>query len=112
LFVDDYDSLGKNSSTPLSPLVDFLSIGSDIGFHIIVARRVGGMGRSSFEPVLQRLREMSIPALIMSGDPQEGKLIHNQAAALQPPGRGILVRRGHPSTLVQTVYTEPAYTVV
>jgi DNA segregation ATPase FtsK/SpoIIIE, S-DNA-T family len=112
LFVDDYDSLGKNSNTPLSPLVDFLSIGSDIGFHIVVARRVSGMGRTSFEPVLQRLREMSTPALIMSGDPKEGRLMHNQAAALLPPGRGILVRRSYPSTLIQTVYTQPAYTSV
>jgi S-DNA-T family DNA segregation ATPase FtsK/SpoIIIE len=77
-----------------------------------MARRVSGMSRSSFEPLLQRLREMSTPALIMSGDPQEGRILHNQAAALLPAGRGFLVRRGHPSTLVQTVYTEPAHTPV
>jgi S-DNA-T family DNA segregation ATPase FtsK/SpoIIIE len=67
------------------------------------------MSRSAFEPVLQRLREMSTPALIMSGDPQEGKIMHNQAAALLPPGRGHLVRRNQPSTLIQVVYTEPAH---
>jgi len=43
----------------------------------------------------------------MSGDPQEGKLLHNQAAALLPPGRGYLVQRNHPPTLVQVAYTEP-----
>jgi DNA segregation ATPase FtsK/SpoIIIE, S-DNA-T family len=112
LFVDDYDSLGTTSSGPLSPLIEYLPIGSDIGFHIVMARRVSGMSRSSFEPLLQRLREMNTPALIMSGDPQEGRILHNQAAALLPAGRGFLVRRGHPSTLVQTVYTEPAYTAV
>ena len=108
LFIDDYDSLGTTSSGPLSPLVEYLPIGSDIGFHIVVARRVGGMSRSAFEPVLQRLREMSTPALIMSGDPQEGKIMHNQTAALLPPGRGHLVQRNQPSTLIQVVYTEPA----
>ena len=112
LFVDDYDSLGATNNSPLSPLIEYLPIGSDIGFHIVMARRVSGMSRSSFEPLLQRLREMNTPALIMSGDPQEGRILHNQAAALLPAGRGSLVRRGHPSTLVQTVYTEPASTAV
>jgi S-DNA-T family DNA segregation ATPase FtsK/SpoIIIE len=109
LFVDDYDSLGANSNTPLGPLVEYLPIGSDIGFHVIIARRVSGMSRSSFEPMLQRLREMSTPALIMSGDSQEGRILHNQAAALMPPGRGYLVQRNQPSTLVQLAYIEPAY---
>jgi S-DNA-T family DNA segregation ATPase FtsK/SpoIIIE len=108
LFLDDYDSLGTTSNSPLSPLVEYLPIGGDIGFHIVVARRVSGMSRSAYEPLLQRLREMSTPALIMSGDPMEGKILHNQAAALLPPGRGYLVRRNQPSTLIQVVYTEPA----
>jgi S-DNA-T family DNA segregation ATPase FtsK/SpoIIIE len=110
LFVDDYDSLGSSGNSPLSPLIEYLPIGSDIGFHVVIARRVSGMSRSSFEPVLQRLREMGTSALIMSGDPQEGKIIHNQAAALMPPGRGYLVRRNQPSTLVQVAYAGPAYT--
>jgi S-DNA-T family DNA segregation ATPase FtsK/SpoIIIE len=109
MFVDDYDSLGNGSSGPLVPLVEHLAVGSDIGFHLVVARRVSGMGRAAYEPVIQRLREMSTPALIMSGDPQEGKIMHAQTAALMLPGRGFLTRRNQPSTLVQTVYTEPAY---
>jgi S-DNA-T family DNA segregation ATPase FtsK/SpoIIIE len=111
LFVDDYDSLVQGTSTPLGPLVEYLTAGRDIGFHVVIARRVGGIGRSAFEPVLQRLREMGTSAIIMSGDPQEGRIMHNQAAMLQPPGRGYLVRRNHPSTLVQIAFAEPAYTV-
>ncbi|WP_201377396.1 type VII secretion protein EccCb [Ktedonobacter sp. SOSP1-85] len=110
LFVDDYDSLATGTSTPLSPLVDYLSAGRDIGFHVVLARRVGGVGRSSFEPMLQRLREMGTSAIIMSGDSQEGRLIHNQAATLQPPGRGYLVQRNHPPTLVQIAFAKPTYT--
>jgi DNA segregation ATPase FtsK/SpoIIIE, S-DNA-T family len=110
LFVDDYDSLISGSNTPLNPLVDHIFAGRDIGFHIVLARRVGGMGRSSFEPMIQRLREMGTSAIIMSGDPQEGRLLHNQTAMLQPPGRGYLVQRNRPSTLVQIAFTEPAYT--
>jgi S-DNA-T family DNA segregation ATPase FtsK/SpoIIIE len=109
LFIDDYDSVGSPTNTPLSPLVDYLLAGRDIGFHIILARRVGGMGRASFEPVIQRLREMGSSALIMSGDSQEGRIIHGQAASMQPPGRGYLVQPKQPATLVQVAYSEPAY---
>jgi S-DNA-T family DNA segregation ATPase FtsK/SpoIIIE len=111
LFVDDYDSLTQGTNTPLSPLVDYLTAGRDIGFHVVIARRIGGIGRSAFEPLLQRLREMGTSAIIMSGDPQEGRILHNQAATPQPAGRGYLVRRNHPSTLVQIAFAEPAYLV-
>jgi S-DNA-T family DNA segregation ATPase FtsK/SpoIIIE len=107
LFIDDYDSLGATNNSPISPLIEYLPIGSDIGFHVVMARRVSGISRSAFEPLLQRLREMSTPAIIMSGDPQEGRIMHNQAVVLQPPGRGFLVRRNQPSTLVQVAFTEP-----
>ncbi|GCE06557.1 type VII secretion protein EccCb [Dictyobacter aurantiacus] len=110
LFVDDYDSIVTSpSSSPLGPLVEFLLSGKDIGFHLVLARRVGGMGRASFEPVLQRLREMGTATLIMSGDPQEGRIIHGYAASQQPPGRGSLVQLKTPPTLVQVAYTEPSY---
>ncbi len=107
LFVDDYDAIVTPTGSPLNPLVELLLSGRDIGFHLVVTRRVGGAGRALFEPVIQRLREMGSSALIMSGDPQEGKLLHNQAATLLPPGRGYLVQRNHPPTLVQVAYTEP-----
>ncbi len=107
LFVDDYDAIITPSGSPLNPLVELLLSGRDIGFHLVVTRRVGGAGRAMFEPVIQRLREMSSAALIMSGDPTEGKLLHNQAATLLPPGRGYLVQRNQPPTLVQVAYTEP-----
>jgi S-DNA-T family DNA segregation ATPase FtsK/SpoIIIE len=110
LFVDDYDSLAAGSNTPLSPLVEYLPAGRDIGFHIVVARRVSGMSRSAFEPVMQRLNEMGTSAIIMSGNPKEGPLM-GQAVTLQPPGRGYLIRRSYPSTLVQIAFAEPAYAV-
>ncbi|GCE28055.1 type VII secretion protein EccC [Dictyobacter alpinus] len=110
LFVDDYDSISSSpSSSPLGPLVDFLLSGKDIGFHLILARRVGGMGRASFEPALQRLREMGTATLIMSGDPQEGRIMHGYAASQQPAGRGSLVQQKAPPTLIQVAYTEPDY---
>jgi S-DNA-T family DNA segregation ATPase FtsK/SpoIIIE len=109
LFVDDYDSLGTPANTPLTPLLDFLLAGRDIGFHLVLTRRVAGISRTSFEPIVQRLREMGSAALIMSGDPQEGRIIHGVAASPQPPGRGFLVQPKQPATLVQIAFSEPAY---
>ena len=67
------------------------------------------MARSSFEPVVQRMREMGTSAIIMSGAREEGRLLYNQAATILPPGRGYYVRRTHPSTLVQVAFAEAAY---
>ena len=100
--VDDYDLVASPSGNPLMPLLDMLAQGRDLGLHVIVARRVGGMSRAGFEPVLGRLRELRQAGLIMSGDGAEGPLLANHRAAVQPPGRGLLVRRKLRPLLVQT----------
>ncbi|HEU5227530.1 MAG TPA: type VII secretion protein EccCb, partial [Ktedonobacteraceae bacterium] len=109
LFVDDYETIVAPTGSPLNPLVEYLLSGRDIGLHLVLVRRVGGVGRAAFEPVFQRLREMGSSAIILSGDPQEGKILHGQAASMLPPGRGYLVQRNHPPTLVQIALTEPAF---
>lgn len=106
LFVDDYELLTTPSGNPLAPLVELIGQGRDVGLHIVLARRVGGTSRSSYEPVFQRIKEMGSPGLIMDGDQQEGPLLGTQRAGTLPPGRGYLVRRGHRSALVQLVYQE------
>ena len=59
--------------------------------------------------VFQRLREMGTAAIIMSGDPMEGKILHGQAAGPLPPGRGYFVQPRHPSILIQTAFSPPVY---
>jgi S-DNA-T family DNA segregation ATPase FtsK/SpoIIIE len=105
--VDDYDLVASPSGNPLLPLIDLLAQGRDLGLHVILARRVGGMARGGFEPLLGRLRELRQPGLIMSGDPSEGPLINNLRATQQPPGRGVLVRRKQRPVLVQTAAEPP-----
>ncbi|HLI70302.1 MAG TPA: type VII secretion protein EccCa [Ktedonobacteraceae bacterium] len=109
LFIDDYEAITSTAGNPISQLADYLPNGRDLGFHLVLARRVSGMGRAHFEPVLQRLREMGTPALIMSGDAAEGKLFYGQAAGPLPPGRGYFVQERHSPILIQTAYTEPSY---
>ncbi len=108
LLVDDYDLLPGSTGTPLLPLVDLLGLGRELGFHLILARRVAGAARAVFEPVVQRLRELGGTGLVMSGDPGEGPLLDGQKATRLPPGRGVLVRPRRTPTLVQVVYSPAA----
>jgi hypothetical protein len=107
LIVDDYD-LVAGATNPLLPLVDLLPQARDIGLHLILARSAGGAGHAMFEPVIQRLRELGTPTLLMSASKDEGQLFGVKPQALVP-GRGYLVARRTGSRLVQTALaSEPA----
>jgi DNA segregation ATPase FtsK/SpoIIIE, S-DNA-T family len=100
--VDDYDLVASGpGGGPLGSLLELLPQAGDIGFHLILARSVGGAGRAMFDPVIQRLREMGTPGVIMSGHPDEGVLLGGVRPAPLPPGRGVLVRRRVGNSLVQ-----------
>ncbi|MDH6109465.1 S-DNA-T family DNA segregation ATPase FtsK/SpoIIIE [Kitasatospora sp. MAP12-15] len=102
LVVDDYDLVGGNRQSPLAALADYLPQAREIGLHLVAARRVAGSSRTQLtEPLLGRVRELGTAGLILSGDPREGVLLGNERAALRPPGRGVLLRRKHPSTVIQ-----------
>jgi DNA segregation ATPase FtsK/SpoIIIE, S-DNA-T family len=107
VLVDDYDLLPAATGSPLLPLLDLLGLGRELGFHLVLARRVAGTARAAFEPVFQRLRELAGTGLVLSGDPGEGPLLGGQKAARLPPGRGFLVRSRRPPTLVQVLYSPP-----
>jgi S-DNA-T family DNA segregation ATPase FtsK/SpoIIIE len=106
LFVDDYDWIVSPMGNPLAGLAELVMRGRDVGFHVVLARRVGGTARTAFEPFFQRLREMGTPGLIFNGDPQEGTLLGAQRAASLPSGRAFLVRRGQKTALVQIAFVQ------
>jgi DNA segregation ATPase FtsK/SpoIIIE, S-DNA-T family len=101
LFVDDYD-LVAGASNPLLPIAELLPQARDIGLHVVLARSAGGAGRALFDPVIQRIREMGSPGLLMSGSKDEGALLGGVRAQAQPAGRGWFVERRTGSRLVQT----------
>lgn len=107
VFADDYDQIVTPSGNPLASLSDMVLEGRDIGLHIILARRVGGTSRSVYEPIFQRLLEMSTPGMILSGDPGEGILLGATRASALPPGRGYYVRPKQRLILTQTAFVEP-----
>jgi S-DNA-T family DNA segregation ATPase FtsK/SpoIIIE len=101
LIVDDYDLVTSQNGNPLSVLLEFLPQARDIGLHLILARRSGGAGRALYEPVLQRVRELGSPGLILSGSRDEGALLGDVKPGPQPPGRGSLVSRRAGVSLIQ-----------
>ncbi|GAA3514239.1 type VII secretion protein EccCa [Actinocatenispora rupis] len=110
LVVDDADMVGGGASSPLAPLVEYLPQARETGFHVVLARRSAGAARSLMaEPLLQRLHELGADGLLMSGDPREGVLLGGQRPAPLPPGRGMLVRRGHPAVLVQVALDDSGH---
>ena len=107
VLVDDYDLVNSGPSNPLQPLLEYLPQARDIGLHLVLTRRAGGASRASFEPVIQRLRELSSPGLVMSGDPGEGALIGPVKPGPLPPGRGRLWTRKEGVRLVQVANLPP-----
>ena len=101
LIIDDYE-LVATSANPLTPIMDLLPQARDIGLHVVLARSAGGASRAMFDPVIQRIREMGSPGLIMSGSKDEGTLLGSVKAQQLPPGRGNLVARRAGTKLVQT----------
>jgi DNA segregation ATPase FtsK/SpoIIIE, S-DNA-T family len=102
LLVDDYDLVATSAGNPLAPLIEVLPHSRDIGLHVIIARASGGAARSAFEPVIQRLRELGSPGILLSGSRDEGHLLGNISGQPMPPGRGNLVVRARPPRLIQT----------
>ncbi|HWB34678.1 MAG TPA: type VII secretion protein EccCb, partial [Rugosimonospora sp.] len=99
LLVDDYDLVGAQT---FAPLVDFLPHARDIGLQVILTRRVTGSGRGAFaDRFLTRIQELGSGGLVLSGDRKEGPILADERAAIRPPGRGVLVRRGAPGALIQ-----------
>ncbi|WP_258566245.1 type VII secretion protein EccCa [Streptomyces parvulus] len=105
---DDYDlAAGNMGRGPLAPLAEFVPQAAELGFHLVLARRVGGAARALLsDPLLSKLKEIGSDALLLSGDHREGVLINEQRAHRRQPGRGMLVRRGHEPTIVQVAMDE------
>ena len=99
--VDDYDLVVTPSGNPIAALLPLLAQGRDIGLHLVLAHRVAGAAKMMYEPISLRLREVSATGLILSGSREEGPLLGAVRASPQPPGRGTLVTRSAPPSLVQ-----------
>jgi S-DNA-T family DNA segregation ATPase FtsK/SpoIIIE len=108
VLVDDYDLVATGPNNPLTPLLEFLAQGRDIGLHVVVSRLVGGAARAMYDPILSRIRDVASPGVVMSGPKDEGPLLGTVKPQLLPPGRGWLVNRRYGAQLVQLAWSPPA----
>jgi S-DNA-T family DNA segregation ATPase FtsK/SpoIIIE len=107
VLVDDYDLVVTQLENPFLPLLDFIQHGRDIGFHLIVTRRMNGAGRALYEQFIARMRDVGTPGVMLSGDKLEGPLLGGIKPESFPPGRGRLIRhRGEPQ-LIQLAWQPP-----
>ncbi|MBJ8338574.1 type VII secretion protein EccCa [Antrihabitans sp. YC3-6] len=107
VIVDDYDMVATGASNPLQPLLEYLPQARDIGLHLVVTRRSGGAARALFDPILGRMKELSVDSMIMSGPRDEGVLLGNVRPSKMPPGRGTFISRSRDQELVQVSYLPP-----
>ncbi|MCX4389048.1 type VII secretion protein EccCa [Micromonospora peucetia] len=104
VLVDDYDLVASGPANPLRALEEHLPHARDVGLHLVLVRRSGGAGRAQYEPLAQRLRELSTAGLVMAGSPDEGALVGPVKPGPLPPGRGRLVTRRGGVRLVQLAH--------
>ena len=91
--VDDYDLVATPQSSPVSSLQPLMAQARDVGLHVVVARRTGGASRALYEPVIQSLRDLAMPGVMLSGPRDEGVLIGNLRPQPAPEGRARVVTR-------------------
>ncbi|CAN5381800.1 type VII secretion protein EccC [soil metagenome] len=104
--VEDYDLVATQQNSPVALLQPLLAQARDVGLHLMVARRSGGASRALYEPVIQSLRDLAMPGLMLSGSPDEGPLLGNIRPVPLPPGRGRLITRERGVEVVQTAWTD------
>jgi S-DNA-T family DNA segregation ATPase FtsK/SpoIIIE len=107
VLVDDYDLVATQQGSPLAPLAPLLAQARDTGFHLILTRRSGGASRAMYESIIQGMRDLAMPGLLLSGSPDEGALFGNVRPSAQPPGRGRLITRERGIEVVQLAWTDP-----
>ncbi|MEV4338152.1 type VII secretion protein EccCa [Streptomyces sp. NPDC049590] len=107
--IDDYDLVSTSSGNPLSGLTEMLPFARDVGVRFIIARSSAGAGRASYEPFMQRMKELGAQGLILAGDPAEGDILGGVRPRPMPAGRGVFVSRKRGKPLVQTGLVEVEY---
>ncbi|MFJ8823031.1 type VII secretion protein EccCa [Streptomyces sp. NPDC102467] len=108
ILVDDYDMVAGNSfQNPFEPLFDHLTLGFEMGLHLVVARSAMGAGRGMSDGLVRRMDEANNPAVVLSCPPTEGRLFGNTKPLNLPPGRAQHIARGR-ARLMQTALVEEA----
>ncbi|MEU0051978.1 type VII secretion protein EccCa [Streptomyces sp. NPDC006184] len=107
--IDDYDLVSNSTGNPLSGLTEMLPFARDVGVRFIIARSSAGAGRASYEPFMQRMKELGAQGVVLAGDPAEGDILNGVRPRPMPAGRGVFVSRKRGKPLVQTGLVDVEY---
>ena len=107
MVIDDYDLVATQQSSPAAALQPLMAQARDVGLHVVVARRTGGASRALYEPVIQSLRDLAMPGVMLSGPRDEGILIGNLRPQPAAPGRARFVTRDRGTETTQLAWTDP-----
>lgn len=102
LAIDDLDLV---SEIALAPLLELLPHARDIGLHLLIARKSGGIGRALYSQFLSAVRDLQPAVFLLDSDREEGTIFGLKPAA-QPPGRGQWSIRGALVGVAQSLHTE------
>ena len=105
LLIDDYDLVATSMGNPIANLIPLLAQAGDVGLHVVVTRRSGGASRAMYDPLLQNLRDLAAPGILLSGSPEEGQLLGKVKARPSVPGRAQLVTRANGHQVVQMAWS-------
>lgn len=106
--VDDHDLVAPTTgSDPLSDLHQFFPQARDVGLHVVLTRRMGGVSRALYSGTVAKLKELSVDTLVMSGSSDEGNIVGKLKPSPLPPGRGTLVSRAAGSQMIQVCSVPP-----
>ncbi|MET8942591.1 type VII secretion protein EccCa [Streptomyces sp. NPDC004542] len=110
VLVDDYDMVGGGLavSHPFEPLLDHLTLGHEVGLHLVVTRSATGAGRGLNDQLLRRLDEINTPGLLLSCPPSEGYLFGAVKPRVLPPGRAQYIARRKGLLMQTALVEEPA----
>lgn len=102
LVIDDLDLVPESL---LHDLVELLPHSRDIGLHVVLTRKSGGVGRALFGPFLSALKDQTPAVLLLDADRDEGAVLGIKPSS-QPPGRGTWQVRGSVIGTCQVALTE------
>jgi DNA segregation ATPase FtsK/SpoIIIE, S-DNA-T family len=110
VLVDDYDLVATSGGNPLAPLAPLLAQASDLGLHLILARRTGGASRGAYsDPIIVGMTDAGATGMLLSGNPEEGALIGKVKPVPAPPGRVQVVSRDRGLFSAQIAFAPPKF---
>ncbi|MEJ5927963.1 type VII secretion protein EccCa [Corynebacterium sp. H128] len=103
VLIDDTELLPEGA---LQPLVELIPHARDIGLHVVLARKAGGIGRALYSQFFAALRDSIPGVLLLDADPEEGRIFGIKPTR-QIPGRGQWQVRGTTVGACHVAFVKP-----